>query len=462
MTIYPTQSTSCGPYSEVVDRIERRIGVATVDRNIDILSLAGFYDKQVQATKTALSYRYTLFGGSRGPGKSYWLRWFLLYLLIEWAKQGHTNVDVMLACEDYPSLTGRQVNKIDSEFPSEIGELKASKEKGLGFHLAPRYGDGSILLRNLDKPEKYQSFEFAAIAIDELTKNPESTFNKLRGSLRWPGIPDTKFIAATNPEPGWVREYWIERRFPEELQPKADQFAFVAALPEDNPHLSEAYWEELRTLSGPLRQAWLEGDWYAAVEGLVFDNFTDENVTEHEPDPEEPIEIAIDDGYIDPRAVLFIQRTDSHILVFDEIYKTKQLEEETIADIIDKCDNAPWADGRKGHQRLPEMAAVSHEAVALRNRLRHADIPSRNWMRVKAGARTSTRVEAIKVARQLFCDGKGHRTILVHRRCRHLLDEIRMGYKYPEDVRGINERPEDGNDHACEALSAWCWLRVRR
>ena len=48
-----------------------------------------------------------------------------------------------------------------------------------------------------------------------------------------------------------------------------------------------------------------------------------------------PFEVAIDDGYIDPRAMLFIQRQPGgDILVFDELYQTKTLEEKTIADIL--------------------------------------------------------------------------------------------------------------------------------
>ena len=66
--------------------------------------LANFHPKQVEATKVADAHRYTLFGGSRGPGKSYWLRFYLLRLLLIWGAQGHKGVRVMLGCEDYPSL----------------------------------------------------------------------------------------------------------------------------------------------------------------------------------------------------------------------------------------------------------------------------------------------------------------------------------------------------------------------
>lgn len=416
--------------------------------------LCQWTDKQKLATKAADAHRYTLYGGSRGPGKSYWLRWYLLRQLLRFAANGVRGVDVMLACEDYPSLINRQVNKIEREFPLWLGSVQTSKTKGLGFHLKPEYGGGSILFRNLDDPSRYQSAEFAIIAIDELTKNPVKTFDILRGSLRWPGVARTQFVAATNPEPNWVRDYWIERNFPPELGAFADEFAFVAGLPTDNPHLSEVYWQELSTLSGALRQAWLYGDWYAAVEGLVYENFSEANIMEQEPNPDRLWELAIDDGYIDPRATLFIQRLhNGDVFVFDELYETKTLEEATIEHIANKAADYGLT--------LPDVAVVSHEAVALRDRLQSANIAAQNWLAQKVGGGKSTRLAAITLTRQLICDGQGHRSILVHPRCRNLLDEIRAGYKYPEGKQGLEAEPDDGHDHACQALESWVWARMQ-
>jgi len=456
-------------------------------REINFSELCGFSDKQWVATHTADGHKYTLFGGSRGPGKSYWLRWYDVRRLLRWAAQGHRNVNIMLACEDYPSLKDRHIAKIASEFPAWLGTLKETQQKGLGFHLRPQYGGGSILLRNLDDPTKYMSAEFAGISIDEISKNPLSTFDVLRGSLRWPGITDTYLVGASNPSANWVRDFWIEKNLPKALAGHEEDFAFVPALPSDNPHLAPDYWEMLDTLSGPLRAAWLHGDWYAAVEGLVYEMFADDNVTDQEPDPERPFELAIDDGYVDPRATLFIQRqANGDILIFDELYETKKLEEESIQAVFDRClahfgnaqfgqqlaDNGVDWDGLDYVERseicarygllTPELAAVSHEAVALQNRLRRANIPARNWLSTKAGGGESTRMAAITLTRGLICDGKGYRAIKVHRRCRKLLDEIRAGYKYPEGKHGLETKPEDGNDHAANALESWVWLRARR
>ena len=412
-----------------------------------------FTDKQWQATETANRHRYTLFGGARGPGKSYWLRWYAVGFLMAAFRKGFVNMRAMLACEDYPSLYERQISKVQTEFPAWLGTYHASRNE---FRLSN--DAGVIAFRNLDDPSKYQSAEYGLIAVDEITKNKERAFHILRASLRWPGFDGVRFVAASNPEANWVRDYWIQGQLPQELEPQRAEFAFLAALPDDNPNLPKSYWDMLDTLPGALRQAWRYGDWFAAVEGLVYDTFTADNLTDQEPDPERPIELAIDDGYVDPRATLFIQRLPGgDILVFDELYQTKTLEERTVADILDRCTANGWP--------RPELAAVSHEAPALRERLRKADIPARNWLAMKMAVtgERSKRVAAIKRTRELICDGQGHRAIRVHRRCKHLLDEIMAGYKYPEGKRAsVDDMPEDGNDHAADALASWVFLRAQR
>ncbi len=169
---------------------------------------------------------------------------------------------VALLCEDYPSLYDRQISKIKYEFPPELGELKEGTVKN--FQLRKEYGGGIIALRNLDDPSKYQSAEFAAIAVDELTKSPKDTFDFLRFRLRWPGVVHPKFVGATNPGGkghAWVKKLWIERDFPAELDSVKDQFAFVQAKASDNPHLNESYYNSLKTLPPDMARKFAEGDW---------------------------------------------------------------------------------------------------------------------------------------------------------------------------------------------------------
>jgi phage terminase large subunit len=208
-----------------------------------------------------------------GGGKSYILRWWLVWCLVELADRGIDNAQAGLFCEDYPSLYDRQIGKIRFEFPPELGQLKQGVTRD--FVLRPEWGGGRIALRNLDDPSKYQSAEFAAIAVDELTKNEREVFDFLRTRLRWPGVNRPKFAAATNPGGvghGWVKALWVDREFPVELSPLADEFAFVPARAEDNPHLSEAYYQELKTLPPDLAKAYAEGRWDIFA-GQFFDVF---------------------------------------------------------------------------------------------------------------------------------------------------------------------------------------------
>ncbi|HEX2923712.1 MAG TPA: hypothetical protein VHS28_06775 [Chloroflexota bacterium] len=236
--------------------------------------LCNFAPKQLEATRTADRVQFFLYGGSRGPGKSHWLRWWDVRQLIRLSREGIHQPVGALFCENYPSLKDRQISKI-SQFPVWLGEIRDSKAFGLGFHLRREYGGGVLLLRNLDDASKYQSTEFAFISVDELTKNRKDTFDKLRGSLRWPGIAKPKFVAATNPGSighGWVKQLWVDRKFPPELIRYADDFAFLPALPEDNPHLTSDYWEMLESLPPNLARAWRWGEWEIFA-GLFFDTW---------------------------------------------------------------------------------------------------------------------------------------------------------------------------------------------
>lgn len=234
--------------------------------SITFSELSGFFPKQNEAKLASKRFKYTLFGGSVGSGKSRWLRWMMVYWLMEYyAKYQIKGVRAGLFCEDYPSLNDRQLSKVKFEFPSWLGTFNESKHE---FTLAPEYGSGVIAFRNLDDPSKYLSVEFAVIGIDEINRNPKTTFDMLRSRHRWPGIKDVKFLAGCNPlGEAWVKNMWVKRLFPPE-EKEQYEFVFVPALPTDNPHLDPSYYTALESLPENQRKAYLEGNWDAFDEGM--------------------------------------------------------------------------------------------------------------------------------------------------------------------------------------------------
>lgn len=341
-------------------------------------------------------------------------------------------------------------------------------------------------LENENDKYRYQSSEFQYIAFDEVSQFMERQytflFTRLRRRTASP-VP-LRVRSASNP-PTTADGQWVKSRF---VLHRTPDRPFIPAGLDDNPFIDKSeYLGALSHLDEVTRNALF--DWFASVEGLVFANFNDDNLTDEEPDPALPYETAIDDGYFpDPRATLLIQNKGTHILVFDEMVHLQKLEEETVGALFDVClrhfgtaefgqmlndNNVEWdkldyveraeACTRFGLP-LPELAAVSHEAPQLRARLRKANIPARNWLSAKVeGGEKSTRVAAIKATRALIKDGNGVRVIKVHRRCTRLIWEITNGYRYPEGKKSNpDDHPADGNDHLCEALESWVWLRARR
>lgn len=232
-----------------------------MEEKIEFQSLSNFFPKQNQALELTKVFDYLLYGGTLGGGKSRWLRWVPLYWLLRWGAMGLKGVRWGLFCEDYPSLNDRHLTYIPYEFPAWLGKYNQQRHE---FTLAPNYGGGVIAFRNLDDPDKYLSVEFAGISVDELNRNPKDTFDKLRRRMRWPGIERTKFVGGCNPiGEAWVRDLWVDRIFPKELDSLKDQFYFLESKPTDNPHLSQAYYDQLATQDEKFVAAALGGDWHA-------------------------------------------------------------------------------------------------------------------------------------------------------------------------------------------------------
>lgn len=301
------------------------MGRASTAGGIRLTELYIYTERQAEARDACFTHRYILYGGARGGGKSHWLRWQLLYMLLYWASQDIRHVTVGLFCSTYPELRDRQIGKISDEFPQWLGEVRDSQDYGLCFHLREKFGGGRIALRNLDDPSKYKSSEFAAIGVDELTQIDKKTFDMLRGSMRWPGIGRSVFMAGSNPDgPGnlWVRELWVEKKFPREMEQIKNDFIFIRSLPSDNPYLEASYWDELQSQPEDVRRAWIDGDWYV-FSGQALKFRSDAHVIRPTEIPDYWVrKSGYDWGYAKPSCYLWTARNpdNGRVIVYREFY----------------------------------------------------------------------------------------------------------------------------------------------
>lgn len=217
-----------------------------------------------------LAERYVAYGGARGGGKSWFVRWKAILLCLFFA-----GIKILITRKTYRELLNNHIaplllilngiavyNKSDKCFTFENGSTiwfgYCAHDKDLGQYQGAEY---DVWFAD----EAGQFLEKWLVEIDACVRGannfPKRTYYTLN-----PG----------GPSHGYFKRLFIERRFTEDEHP--EDYAFVQALVQDNSALMELqpeYKRSLEKLPAKLRKAWLEGDWNI-FEGQFFEDFIDD------------------------------------------------------------------------------------------------------------------------------------------------------------------------------------------
>ena len=284
--------------------------------------------------------RYLLYGGAKGGGKSWAIRWKQVLRRLKYPKSRG-----LLLRRTFPELLRNHIFKLQEELPKDIYKYNEQK------HIFT-FNNGSVLELGSCQYEgdvfNYQGAEYDDIGIDEASQFSEYMFNHFKTNLRTTRT-DLKLQMFLGTNPGGVGHAWLKRLFIDKDYHKKenpDDYGFIPAKVYDNPAILKAdpaYIHHLETLPDELRRAFLEGDWDVFA-GQVFSQWRREkHITSKMPNLDECDKaIGFDWGYNDHGAAIFLARDkEGHVTQYREIYQNRKTPEEWAEDLMIATELTP-------------------------------------------------------------------------------------------------------------------------
>lgn len=402
-----------------------------MENTIDVIDLPyprDFLPKQWEVLDAVEKYRYILYSGAYGAGKTLLLSHIIIQQCINYPRSLW-----FAGSQTVPMLRDTFVRTFLEELEMYQEKLRENKihlflEKSwkpsiMSFTF---FNDSEVLFRSCDEPTKFKSLNLDGFAIDEPVDISEEVFKMLQGRLRASHTKHHMGVMAGNPS-GFTN--WVYRRFFEE---KTDEYFVVHTTTYDNTYLQDDYIKSMESsYDDDYIKRYLKGEW-GSFEGLVYKDFSyKKHVGDYRDTSVKYYIGGYDDGYRNPACLITLGiDADNKIYVVDEFYKN----EKTSPEIAKSIDNL--------NKRFP-------------------------YRRIYADPSAVQAIEAMKNVKLPVVDGnnklepgvaklKGlfkHDWIFIDKNCKNLLKELES-YRYEKDkfTRNFSEKPIAKDDHACDAL----------
>lgn len=211
--------------------------------------------------------RYVGYGGARGGGKSWFVRWKAALLCLR-----YPGIKVLITRRTYRELYNNHIAPLQQMLCGAALYNKAEKIFFFpnGSTIAFGYCDSDADLG------QYQGAEYDVWFADEAGQFQTDWLTQIDACVRGTNSFPKRTYYTLNPggpSHGYFKRLFIDRRYEENEHP--EDYAFIQALVQDNTALMEAqpeYMRSLQKLPPKLRAAWLEGRW-DVYEGQFFEDF---------------------------------------------------------------------------------------------------------------------------------------------------------------------------------------------
>lgn len=223
--------------------------------------------KQVLALEDG--HRYVGYGGARGGGKSWFVRWKATLLCLQ-----YPGIKILITRKTFRELLNNHIVPLQGMLEGIAKFNKTDK-----CFLFP---NGSTIWFGYCACDadlgQYQGAEYDIWFADEAGQFLEEWLSQIDACVRGANdFPKRTYYTLNpgGPGHGYFKRLFIDRRFSEDEHP--EDYAFIQALCTDNAALMERQPEYLRSLQKlppKIREAWLYGKW-DVYEGQFFEDFRD-------------------------------------------------------------------------------------------------------------------------------------------------------------------------------------------
>lgn len=214
--------------------------------------------------------RFVAYGGARGGGKSWAIRWKAALMALR-----YPGIRILVLRRTFPELNENHILPLRGLLMG----IAAYKDVDKAFTFP---GGSRLKFGYCDREAdvlQYQGQEYDVIFMDEATQFSESQFKTLTACLRGANSFPKRFYLTCNP--GGVGHAWVKRLFIEGeylAGENPEDYTFIQARVYDNSALLKddpGYVKVLEGLPEDQRRAWLDGDWNV-VAGRYFIEFRED------------------------------------------------------------------------------------------------------------------------------------------------------------------------------------------